>query len=181
MTRVFDLLRAQRRAIALLFAGVLVLGTFAALRLPASILPEVTFPRVTLIADSGELPAAAMLRAVTMPLEAAVRRVPHVLEVRSTTSRGSVEINLDCDWGADMNLALQRVQAQAEAIRPQLPAGTTLDARLMSPALFPVVGYSLTSDRLTPAQLRDLAEFSLKPELARLPGVAARRSAGWAC
>ena len=45
-----------------------------------------------------------------------------------------------------MNLTLQRVQAQMEAVRPELPAGTRLDARLMNPALFPVLGFSLTSD-----------------------------------
>ena len=58
-----------------------------------------------------------------------------------------------------MNLVLQRVQAQVEAVRGQLPAGTTLDARLMSPALFPVVGYSLTSDRGPRSELRDFAEY----------------------
>ncbi|MFI5372628.1 MAG: efflux RND transporter permease subunit, partial [Candidatus Eisenbacteria bacterium] len=168
----FAVVEAQRRTVALAFAAILALGAWTATRLPSSILPDVTFPRIKVIADSGELPAAVMMREVTVPLEAAVRRVPHVDEVRSITSRGSVEINLDCPWDIDMNLALQRVQAQIEAARGRLPAGTTLDARLMSPALFPVLGLSLTSDRLSPAELRDLADFTLKPDLSRLPGVA---------
>lgn len=172
MKRVFEGVFSQRRAIGFALAAALVLGLAAALHLPSSIMPEVTFPRITVLADAGELPAAVMVRAVTLPLESAVRRIPHVREVRSTTSRGSAEINLDCDWNADMDLTLQRVQAQVEAVRPSLPSGATLDARLMNPALFPVVGYSLTSDQVPLPVLRDFAEFTLKPELARLPGVA---------
>ena len=172
MTRFFEGVFGQRRAIALAFAGAIVLGGIAAARLPSSILPEVTFPRITLIADSGELPSAAMLRTVTRPLEESIRRVPGVLEVRSTTSRGSAEINLDCEWGSDMNLTLQRVQAQSEAVRAQLPVGTTLDARLMNPTLFPVIGFSLTSDTVSQVRLRDAALMLIRPELSRLPGVA---------
>ena len=172
MTRFFDGVFAQRRAIALALAGVVVLGGLAAIQLPSSILPEVTFPRITVIADSGELPSDAMLRTVTRPLEESIRRVPGVLEVRSTTSRGSAELNLDCEWGSNMNLTLQRVQAQTEAVRAQLPNGTTLDARLMNPTLFPVIGFSLTSDTVSQVRLRDAAMMIVRPGLSRLPGVA---------
>ncbi len=172
MTRFFDFVQVQRRAVALLFAGLIALGVLAARTLPTAILPEVTFPRITILADSGELPSDAMLWTVTRPLEESIRRVPGVREVRSTTSRGSAQIDLDCAWGSDMNLTLQRVQAQIEEARPRLTPGTTLEARLMSPALFPVVGISLASDRASLAELRDFATLVLTPELSRLPGVA---------
>lgn len=172
MNRFFDGVHSQRRAVALLFAGLILLGAFAARQLPNSILPEVTFPRISILAESGELPSDAMLWSVTRPLEESIRRVPGILEVRSTTSRGSVQINLDCAWGSDMNLALQRVQAQIGAARPRLSPGTTLETRLMDPRLFPVLGISMASDRTSMAGLRDFAVLVLKPELSRLPGVA---------
>ncbi len=172
MRRFFDAVSIQRRALTLVLASILVLGAYAAAHLPNSILPEVTFPRVKILADSGELPSDAMMRAVTKPLEESIRRVPGVLEVRSATSRGSAEINLDCAWDSDMNLTLQRVQAQIEAVRPSLAPGTTLDARLMNPTLFPVLGFSMTSDRVSLAQLRDFAVTLMTPEISRLPGVA---------
>jgi multidrug efflux pump subunit AcrB len=172
VTGFFDGVRAQRRAIVFAFASVLVLGAWSAWHAPAAMLPEVTFPRITVIADAGELPADQMLRAVTRPLEASVRRVPGVRELRSTTSRGSVEMNLDCVWSTPMDLTLQRVQASLDAVRGRLPEGTTVDARLMSPALFPVLAWSLTSPTRSLAELRDLAELRLQPELARLPGCA---------
>jgi multidrug efflux pump subunit AcrB len=168
----FEGVRAQRRAILFAFTCVLVTGAWSAWHAPTAILPNVTFPRITVIADAGELPAEQMLRAVTRPLETSVRRVPGVRELRSTTARGSVEMNLDCDWKTPMDLTLQRVQASLDAVRGMLPEGTTVDARLMNPALFPVLAYSLTSPTRSLAELRDLAELRLQPELARLPGCA---------
>jgi multidrug efflux pump subunit AcrB len=172
VSRFFEGVRAQRRAILFAFVVLLAMGAFAGLRAPAAILPEVTFPRITVIADAGELPPEQVLRTVTRPLESSVRRVPGVRELRTATSRGSMEMNIDCTWRTPMDLTLQRVQASLDAVRGELPAGTTVDARLMSPALFPVLSYSLSSPTRSLAELRDLALFQLQPELARLPGCA---------
>jgi len=172
VTRFFEAVRAQRRAVLFAFVVLLAMGAWAGFRAPAAILPEVTFPRITVIADAGELPAEQMLRAVTRPLEAAVRRVPGVRELRTKTSRGEMEMNIDCAWQTPMDLTLQRVQASLDAARGALPQGSTVDARLMTPALFPVLTYSLSSSSRSLAELRDLAMFELQPELSRLPGCA---------
>jgi multidrug efflux pump subunit AcrB len=164
--------RRARSGLLALLAVLMVTGIVAGLELPAAILPEVTFPRISIIADSGEIPPDEMVRTVTRPLEEAVRRVPDLIEVRSTTSRGSTEIHLDCRWRASMPGVLQQVQAQVDAIRQQLPAGTSVEARLMSPVQFPVLGFALTSRTRSLAELRDLAIMQLQPELARLPGAA---------
>jgi multidrug efflux pump subunit AcrB len=170
VTRFFTALREQRRAVFATLIAAVGIGAWLSFRLPAAILPEVTFPRIKVIADSGELPGDEMLRAVTRPLEEQLRWVPDVLEMRSVTTRGSTEINLDCTWGTDMNLALQRVQARIDAVRAQLPEGTTLESQLMNPVLFPVVGFSLISKTRSLAELRDIAVMRIQPELARLPG-----------
>ncbi len=172
MRHFFELCHRQQRGLLALFAALALLGTALGVRLPAAILPEIAFPRITVIADSGERPADDMVRAVTRPLEEELRRVPEVREIRSKTSRGSTEILLDCAWRVPMAPVLQQVQAQVEAARGRLPAGTEIQARLMSPAIMPVLGMSLTSKTRSPAELRDLALVRLQPELARLPGVA---------
>ena len=141
MIRFFESLRAQQRSTQAAIVAAVALGLWSASRMPAAILPEVVFPRVKVIAECGERPTEEMLRAVTRPLEDALRWVPGVREMRSVTSRGSVEINLDCEWRANMDLTLQRVQAQVSAARGALPEGTTVDSRLMTPALFPVLGF----------------------------------------
>src|SRR5262249_46221649 len=100
---VFDAIHAQRPGVALLLPCIVALAIVSLRRMPSSILPEVAFPRVKVIADSGELPSDVVLREVTRPLEESIRRVPGILEIRSTTSRGSCEINLDSEWGSDLD------------------------------------------------------------------------------
>src|SRR5947209_5181035 len=110
MNRFFEFARDQGRAILFGLIALIVAGFALGLRLPAAIFPDVTFPRISVIADSGERSGEEMMREVTQPLEESMRRVPGLLEMRSTTSRGSTEINLDCGWGDNMDLTLQRVQ-----------------------------------------------------------------------
>ena len=168
------LLYAARRRTAAAFGilGLLVTGgIYAAARLPASIFPSVTFPIVKVIADAGEEPAARVMPMVTRPLEEAILRVPGIRLVRSTTSRGSTEISAEFAWGTDMQVALQRVQAETQRIRSDLPAGVRIDVEWMNTAIFPIQGYALTSTTRSQAELRELAEFTLKPALIRIPGV----------
>ncbi len=167
-------LRAVRRRSVALFSLALLLagaGAFAAARLPSAIFPSVTFPIVKVIADVGEEPAAQVMPTVTRPLEEAILRVPGIERVRSVTSRGSTEISALFAWGTDMRVALQRVQGEAQRVRPDLPPGTRVDVEWMNPAVFPILGYALTSDTLSQAQLLAHAEYVLKPALLRVPGV----------
>ena len=146
-------------------------GVFMAMRLPLSIFPSVTFPVVKVIADVGEEPAARMMPTVTRPLEEALLRVPGISRVLSTTARGSTEISANFDWGTDMQVALQRAQAEVARIRPDLPSNARVDVEWMNTAIFPILGYALTSSTRSQADLWALAEYTLKPELIRIPGV----------
>ena len=112
-----------------------------------------------------------MVVAVTTPVEEAIRRVRGVRDVRSTTSRGSAEINVTFDWGADMGRAFLDVNAAMSQVLPDLPADTRISARRMDPTTFPVLAYSLRSSTLTPTQLYDLAQYQLRPLLSGVQGV----------
>lgn len=166
-------LAARRRTTAVYgVLGLLVgAGVYAAARLPSSIFPSVTFPIVKVIADAGEEPAARLMPTVTRPLEEAILRVPGIQLVRSTTARGSTEISAEFAWGTDMQVALQRVQAETQRIRSDLPGGTRIDVEWMNTAIFPIQGYALTSATRSQAELLELAEFTLKPALIRITGV----------
>ena len=163
--------RRHAVAIYLLLALLAAAGIFEALRMPASIFPSVTFPLVKVIADAGEEPAAHVMPTVTRPLEEAVLRVPGIQLVRSITSRGSAELTAQFSWGTDMQAALQRVEAETQRVRPDLPPQTKIDVQWMNPAVFPIQGYALTSDTRPQAELRELADYKLKPALFRIPGV----------
>ncbi len=108
---------------------------------------------------------------VTRPLEEAILSIPGIQLVRSATSRGSSEIDAQFRWGTNMEVARERMQAEAERVRPQLPPNTSIDIRRMNTAVFPIQGYALTSSKMTLAELWDLAEYTLKPQLVRIPGV----------
>ena len=155
--------RERPAAVFLLVAILVAGGVFTAVRLPSSIFPAVTFPVVKVIADVGEEPAALMMPTVTRPLEEAILRVPGIRKVLSTTSRGSTEISADFTWGTEMQNALQRVQAEVARVRPDLPPEAKVDVEWMNTAIFPILGYALTSAAQDQSQLRVLAEYTLKP------------------
>jgi multidrug efflux pump subunit AcrB len=139
-----------RERSAAIFLGVAVLagaGVVAALRSPAAIFPSVTFPIVKVIADVGEEPAARMMPTATRPLEEAILRVPGIRRVISATSRGSTEISAEFTWGTDMRQALQRIEAEVERIRPDLPPDARVDVEWMNTSIFPILGYALVSTR----------------------------------
>jgi len=167
----FESLRRRPAALFGLLAVLAAGGVFTLVRLPSAIFPSVTFPIVKVIADAGEEPAARMMPTVTRPLEEAIRRVPGVILVRSITSRGSSEMSAQFRWGTNMQVAMQRVQGETQRIKPDLPPDTHIDVEWMNTAIFPILGYALTSDSLSQAQLWDLAEYAIKPALLRIDGV----------
>ena len=165
---------AQRHARSILFllAVLAAGGVYATFLLPVSLFPHVDFPRVRISLDAGDRPADQMAVQVTTPVEEAVRAIPGVRSVRSTTSRGSAEINVNFDWGRDMVSAMLEASAQVNRILPDLPTGTSFDVIRLDPTVFPVIAYSLTSDTRSPVELQDLALYQLRPALSAVNGVA---------
>lgn len=165
---------AYRHARSILFLfGVLALaGMVSSFQLPVSLFPQVSFPRIRVSLDAGDRPAERMAIEVTAPVEEAVRAIPGVRGVRSTTSRGSAEVSIDFDWGEDMVRALLLVGSEVNKSMSALPAGTTFDVERMDPTVFPVIAYSVTSSDHSLAELRDLAIYTLRPALSAVTGVA---------
>ena len=165
-------MQVHRRSILFVLTVLALAGVLASFYLPVSLFPNTAFPRVVLALDAGDRPADLMMLSVTQPVEEAVRRVPGVRSVRSTTSRGSAEVSVNFDWGTDMAMATTMLSQAVAQIMPTLPAGTRLDVRRMDPAVYPMLAYSLTSDIWSQAQLYDLARYQLRPLLLGVNGVA---------
>jgi CzcA family heavy metal efflux pump len=160
------------RSILFLLTVLAIAGAVSSFTLPVSLFPQVSFPRIRISLDAGDRPAERMTVEVTIPVEEAVRAIPGVRRVRSTTSRGSAEISISFDWGEDMTSALLQVESGVNKIRSSLPVGTAFDVERMDPAVFPVIAYSLTSKNRSLTELRDLALYTLRPALTTVPGVA---------
>ncbi len=162
--------QAHRRSI-LFFVFILALsGAIIAFKLPVALFPNVDFPRVVVSLDAGDRAAELMELQVTRPVEEAVRAVPGVNSVRSTSSRGSAEISINFGWGADMVSAMLQVESAVNRALPKLPAGTVFRVRRMDPTVFPVLAYSLTSDNHSLVELHDIAQYKLLPLLSGVKG-----------
>ncbi len=163
----------QKRAVIVLILLVCLLGIYSALQLPTAMFPQTDFPRVVIIAEDGEKPAPQMLVSVTKPIEEAMNGIPGIQRIKSTTARGSAEINLFFDWKVDIQQTLQLVQARLSQMSATLPPTTKItDINRLTFAVFPVVAYSLISDSKSLAELRDIASYTIRPRLARLSGIA---------
>ncbi len=169
----------QSRAVLVLVALICAGGLYAAWRLPIAIFPSTDFPRVVIIVDNGVAPAPQTLVSVTRPIEEAMNGIPGIQRIKSKTSRGSSEISLFFDWSVDVRQSLQLVQARLSQMASTLPPTARIDhVERLTFAVFPVTGYSLTSDTRDLASLRDIANYTIRPQLARLPGIATVGVAG---
>lgn len=165
-------MQRHRRSLLFLVLMLAIGGIASAVFMPVALFPNVSFPRIQLAIDAGDRPADQMAVAVTTPIEDVLRRVPGVRDVRSTTSRGSADIEVTFDWSTDMSRALADINGAASQVLPELPAGTQLTSRRMDPTSYPMLAYSLRSHTLSPSALYDLAQYQLRPLLSSIPGVA---------
>jgi CzcA family heavy metal efflux pump len=146
-------------------------GAYLATTIPVAVFPEVDFPRILVGVDNGVAPIDQMQVTITRPLEEAVNSVQGLETVRSTTSRGTAEIDLFFSWNVDMFQTLARVNAAIARVQPELPATAKITAERLTFAAFPILGYSLTSDTVPQTRLWELATYELKPRLNRMNGV----------
>ncbi|MCF6182436.1 efflux RND transporter permease subunit [Lutibacter sp.] len=159
--------------IAVILFLILVLGAFSYKNLSTSLFPNVTFPKIKIIADNGQQPVDKMMVTVTKPLENAIKRVENLRLIRSITSMGSCEISAFMDWGSDINVDKQRLESRIAQIKNDLPPNVQITVEKMNPSILPVMGYSLQSKVKNQVELKMIGEYIVKPYLSRVEGVAA--------
>ena len=155
-------------------------GAFVYSRLQTSLFPEITFPKIKIIADAGLQPVNKMMVTVTKPLENAIKQVPDLADIRSITSRGSCEISAFMNWDANVDLSQQRIESRITEIRNDLPAGVQITVEKMNPSILPVIGYTLetNSSSRTAIDMKQIALYTVKPFLSQVSGVAEVRIIG---
>jgi heavy metal efflux system protein len=157
--------------IAAILVLILLGGIFSLTGIKTGLFPDITFPKIKIIAENGEQPVDKMMVTVTIPLENAIKRVEELQMIRNTTTRGSCEISAFLNWGADVDLGKQRIEAQISAIKQNLPPDVSITIEKMNPSILQVMGFSLEGDEKSQVELRQLAEFTIKPILSRIEGV----------
>lgn len=146
-------------------------GSYSYYSMKTSLFPNISFPKIKVIANSGEQPVDKMMVTVTKPLENAIKRVENINLIRSTTSMGSCEISAFMNWGSDINLDKQQVESQIAQIKNTLPPGIQISVEKMNPSILPVIGYAIQSDEKSAIELKMLASYVVKPYLSAINGV----------
>ncbi len=153
-------------------------GFFTYSKMQTSLFPEITFPKIKIIADAGQQPIDKMMISVTKPLENAVKQVQDVKIVRSTTSRGSCEISAFINWKADIDLSKTRIEAKINQIKNSLPTDCNITVEKMNPSILPVIGYSIEGKGKSAIAIKKIANYTIKPFLSQVDGVSEVRIIG---
>lgn len=153
-------------------------GLFAYSKLQSALFPEITFPKIKIIADAGQQPVKKMMITVTRQLENAVKQVPNLKMIRSTTSRGTCEISAFMDWKANIDISQQRIESKISEIKNTLPPDIQVTVERMNPSILPITGFSLESKTRTPIEMKLLALYTIKPFLSQVEGVSEIRIIG---
>src|SRR6202040_3892494 len=159
------------RPVIFVIITLIAIGVYLAFTISVAVFPSTDFPRIVVGIDNGVAPINQMEVMVTRPIEEAMNSVPGLESVRSTTSRGSAEVNLFFNWNVDMFQTLQYVNAALARVQTTLPSTAKLTANRLTFAAFPILGYSLTSDTMPQTDLWAIANYTIKPRLNRVNGV----------
>ena len=154
---------SYKNPISVILAVIIVGGIFLYGQIQVSLFPEITFPKLKVIADNGEQPVEKMMVTVTRPLEDAIKQVPDLKILRSTTSRGTCEISAFLNWGADINVNQAMLESRITQIKNNLPPDVQITVEKMNPSILPVIGFTVESDSKTPIELNLIATYIIKP------------------
>ncbi len=164
----------NRFVVVSLTALFVVYGTLVVKELPIDVFPEISRPTVTVLTEShGMAPEEVELR-VTAPIESYLNGLPGIERVRSQSGIGLSVINLEFSWGTDIYVNRQLVQEKLALAKERLPKD-------IMPTLGPVsslmgqiqqIAFYSEDKSLSPLEIRDLAEWVVRPRILTIPGVA---------
>ena len=169
---------SHKNPVAVVLFIILAAGIFSYSKMQSSLFPEVTFPKIKVIADNGLQPVGKMMITVTKPLENAIKRVPGLKNIRSITSRGSCEISAFMGWKEDIDLCKQQVESSINQIKDELPPGTSITVEKMNPSILPVIGYVVDGKGRSNIEINQIANYIVKPYLSQVSGVSEIRVIG---
>jgi len=156
----------------MIFLIVIILGVVSFTRLPIDLMPDITFPTLSIFTSYGNASPEEMEELITRPIEEAMAAVPGVEEISSTSSEGSCRVRVSFAWGTDLEEAANDIRDRLDRIIPSFPEEVERPRlRKFDPASFPILIMGASSD-LDPIQTRRIIDDQIKYRIERVPGVA---------
>ncbi|MDH5706359.1 MAG: efflux RND transporter permease subunit [Candidatus Aminicenantes bacterium] len=156
----------------MIFLIVIILGFVSFTRLPIDLMPDITYPTLSLFTSYGNASPEEMEELITRRIEEAMAAVPGVEEISSTSAEGSSMVRVSFAWGTDLEAASNDIRDRLDRIIPSLPEDVERPRlRKFDPASFPILIIGASSD-LDPVQARRIIDDQIKYRIERVPGVA---------
>ncbi|HMP06313.1 MAG TPA: efflux RND transporter permease subunit, partial [Lacipirellulaceae bacterium] len=164
----------HRMAVLAASLALAVYGAVQVTRLPIDVFPDLDRPRVTIIADAPGMAPEDIEALVTIPLETALHGAPGAVEIRSSSGVGLSAVYVEFDWGSDPYLNRQIVAERLSMLADRLPPGVVPQLAPLSSIMGQIQVVALISrdDRTSPMELRTLADWTVRPRLASVSGIA---------
>ncbi len=157
---------------------VIILGAVSFIRLPIDLMPDITYPTLSIRTTYENASPEEMEELITRPIEEAIAAVPGVEEVTSISAEGATDIRLSFSWGTNLDAAANDVRDRLDRVLPQLPEEAERPSlRKYDLAAFPILILGAAAD-LDPIQLAQIVEDQVKYRLERIPGVASVQLGG---